>query len=268
MSEAGVIRGRKKRRQRRHQRNRRKMKIALAVLRLLEFLHHASRGAYSVPAHAVFARHHEAGIQCFRVAQDFRQQVRLRIAVPGVHPRRAKFFLLRQRVVFLEKRHRLLRRHSFRVLRKRLRRDPNRLHLVSARFKTRLRAPQHLQRIRHLLLILRPIQINERRDRPNLRLLLRRRSFPLRAKNSRVASQSYYQYREQIAEESSQGVGRWTHRTMLLVGAQHAPPHSIQDSPKSLLGWIADVRLAPRFSPVTSHESPVTSCSTKTPQSQ
>src|SRR6266851_1465698 len=44
----------------------------------------------------VLARNLETGIQHFRVAQNFHEQLRLRIAVPGVHHRRAdrcrKFF--------------------------------------------------------------------------------------------------------------------------------------------------------------------------------
>ena len=281
MPESGVIRRWKKRRQRRHHRHCRKVKIALAVFRLLQFLHHASRGTHGFPVHAVFARDHQAGVQRFRVAQDFRKQVRFGIAVPGVHHRRAnrcgKLFRCRQCVVLLEKRHRLLGRQSLRVFRKRLRRNADRLDLVSARFKHRLRAPEHFQRIRHLLLVLRAIQVDERRNCPNFWLLLRRRGFLLCPSDSAVAGECYEQCCNRIAKKSNQGDGRWTHWTVLLVGAQHlsrpcrdAAPHSIQDSPKSFIGWISKVGACSRRAQLevfTSHQSPVTSFSTRTRQS-
>jgi hypothetical protein len=118
-------------------------------------------------------------------------------AVPGVQHRRPdrgrKFFFLRQRVVFLEKGYSLLRRQSLRVFRKRLRCNPYGLHLVSARFQRRPRPLQQRKRVRHLLPVLRPVQINKRRNRPYLRLLggghRDWRRLLLRAKNSAVASQ-------------------------------------------------------------------------------
>src|SRR6266852_4080041 len=228
--EAGVIRARKERRQRRHHGNRRKTEITLAVWRArFQFFHHPGGSAYRGPMHAIFARYHQARIQHFRVAQDFRNQVGLLFAVACVQhrrtDRRVEFFLRRQRVVLLEKRHRLLLRQSLRVLRKRLSGNANRFDFVSARFKDRLRSPQHFQRVRHLHLVLRPIQIDKRRNRPDLRLLLCRRGFLLRANNSAAASHGHEQHRERTAQESSQSDGRWTHWSMLLVGAQHAAPH-------------------------------------------
>src|SRR5437899_3928724 len=189
--EAGVIRRREKRRQRRHQGDRGKAEIALAVLRrFLELFHHPSRRTDCGPAHAVFTRHHDGAIQFFGVAQDFREQVRLRGAVVRIEHRRAdrhcEFLLLRQRVQLLEKRDRLLVGQSFGVFRKRLRRDADGLHLITARFKSGLRALQHLQRVSYLLLVLRAVQIDECGDRPNLRVgricrgvLLRRGSLSL-----------------------------------------------------------------------------------------
>ena len=177
MSETGVIRGREKRRQRRHHGNRGKTKVALAVLRLFQLLHHTGRGAHGAPAHSVFAGDYESGVQRFGVGEDFRKHICLRIAVARVQHRRpdggCEFLSHSHSVVLLKKGHGLCRCEPLGIFRKRLRRNAYSLHLISARFKSSLRAAQHFQSVGDLLLILVAIQIDECRNRANLRLHIR-----------------------------------------------------------------------------------------------
>src|SRR5256884_8791796 len=218
MSEAGVIRGRKERRQRRHHRNRRKTKIALAVLRgFFQFFHYARRRAYGVPANTVLTGHPDASIQFFRVTQNRAEEILLRFAVSGVQERRTdrrrEILLHGQRVVILEKRDGLFFRQAFGVFRKRLRRDADGLHLVAARFECRLRAPQHFQRVRHVLLVSWPVQIDEGSDRADLGIPGRCRSFRLGPNNFAVENQGQQRRNGETAEKSNRNDEFWTHGT-------------------------------------------------------
>src|SRR5206468_9850611 len=121
-----------------------------------------------------------------------------------------------QRVVFLEKRDGLFLRQALGVLRKRLRRDANRLHLVAARFKSCLRTPQHFQRVRHVLPVSRSVQIDESGDRADLGVRRSGSVFRLCANNSAVENQSQQRYSGEAAEKSNRNHGIWTHWTMLL----------------------------------------------------
>jgi hypothetical protein len=175
VSEAGVVRTRIKRRQRRDHGNRGKLEVTLTVLSLREFLHHPSGCAHRAPAHTVFTRYHQAGIQYLGIRQNLGQEAGLSVAVIGVEHGRAdrcvELFLRRDGVVVPEKCQRLFGGQTFGVFRKWLGGNANPLHFKAARLENRSRVFEHLHRVRDLRLILRAVEIDERSDRANLGLL-------------------------------------------------------------------------------------------------
>ena len=140
----GVICGGKKRHQGRHIGDGGKTEIALAMLGGgFEFFHDPRGRAHGAPAHAVFAGHHQAAVQVFRIGQDFCEQVGLGRRVGGVQHGRAdghrELLLLRESVQQFEESHRLFRVQALDVFGERLRGDADGLDLIAARFKDGLR---------------------------------------------------------------------------------------------------------------------------------
>ena len=174
------------RRKRRHHRRGGEIETLLAMLaRLRELLDDAGRGRNRIPADPVLTRHGDAAVQDLRLPQNFSQQVGLGLGVAliqhGRADRRVKALFRRQRVVFLEERHGLLGRHPLRVLRKRLRGNADGLHLVAALPEDLLCRAEKRKRLRDLLPVFRAVEVDERGDGADLRLLPHLLHEPLRA---------------------------------------------------------------------------------------